>query len=91
MLFVSGGVFCYGGLLRWRVPAVQMVWYVLVPLVCFEGRADVALGMRGIIFSGGILIMREGGGLWIISEAIVTRRDSSFVTVQPSSAYVGRL
>jgi hypothetical protein len=47
--------------------------------------------MRGIIFSGGILIMREGGGLWIISEAIVTRRDSSFVTVQPSSAYVGRL
>ncbi len=68
-----------------------MIWYGLVPLVCFEGRADVALGMRGIIFSGGILIMREGGGLWIISEAIVTRRDSSFVTVQPSSAYVGRL
>lgn len=32
---------------------MQMVWYVLVPLVCLEGQADVALGMRNIIVSGG--------------------------------------
>ncbi len=34
--------------------------------------------------------MREGSVLLIMSEAIVTRRDSSLVTFQASSAYVGR-